>query len=325
MSGFDVLAGIEPAPRKRGQPRDELAARRGRRPSGNENAVVSRRPRATSRPVRRRPRNWRTRRTRQPKRPGQPPTSDDGGRRRRRRARRVRAALVRRQGGEHLLGVPVGLHVVHHLGDVALGVDHERRALHAPVLLAAESSRPRRRSAPPPRAPGSARSVNGSEYFSRNFTCEASSSGLMPRTTRRASRTRSRRRGTRRPRPCSRACRPWDRVEDDRLPAEVGEPTCSPESDVSVKSGAGLPSSTKGASVRRAVGVLQDGSHPSRYAARSSGPKRAWASSGFDVSSGRSHRASPPHRHGVYDLEADRSTARRGRSTPSSAPVTARA
>lgn len=28
MSGFDVLAGIEPAPRKRGQPRDELAERR---------------------------------------------------------------------------------------------------------------------------------------------------------------------------------------------------------------------------------------------------------------------------------------------------------
>src|SRR5262245_27378025 len=28
MSGFDVLSGIEPAPRKRGQPRDELAERR---------------------------------------------------------------------------------------------------------------------------------------------------------------------------------------------------------------------------------------------------------------------------------------------------------
>ena len=45
---------------------------------------------------------------------------------------------VVRKGREHLLRVPVGLHVVHHLGDVPLGVDHERRALDAPVRLAAE-------------------------------------------------------------------------------------------------------------------------------------------------------------------------------------------
>src|SRR5262249_1247949 len=42
------------------------------------------------------------------------------------------------QGREHLVGVLVGLHLAEDPGDVAVGVDHERRALDAHVLLARE-------------------------------------------------------------------------------------------------------------------------------------------------------------------------------------------
>src|SRR6476619_2567163 len=50
-------------------------------------------------------------------------------------------AAARCSGGkrcEHLLRMAIRLHVVHHLGDVSLRVDQERRALDAPVGLTAE-------------------------------------------------------------------------------------------------------------------------------------------------------------------------------------------
>ena len=146
------------------------------------------------------------------------------------------------------------------------------------------SSRPTRRTLSATACSSSARSVNGSWYFSRNFACDASRPGS--------------RRGRRRlvprippdvPDPAglggaSRRVVLGIEVEDDGRASEGGQgdrlARVRREREVGRR-----PTFLDHASVRRITGIVQDGSHPSPYPDRSSGPQRAYASSGLEVSS----------------------------------------
>ena len=110
--------------------------------------------------------------------------------------------------GQHVVRVLGGLHRAHDLRDVPVGVDDERRALHAHVLLAGKLFSTQVPYLSATSCASSERSVNGSPYFSRNFTCFLGCPGSRRGRPRPCARTRPTRRGSRRPAPCSRACRP---------------------------------------------------------------------------------------------------------------------
>ena len=77
----------------------------------------------------------------------------------------------------------LGVDVAEHGGDLALAVDHEGRALDALYRRPFRTFSTQTPYASATLWSGSASSVNGSVYFDLKRACEATSSGLTPRTT----------------------------------------------------------------------------------------------------------------------------------------------